>query len=85
MNENHIHTAVLIATYEHLIKTHKFLISLGAEVSALRETVAGLDPTFADVLEQKRQSCESLIAGRLSEDLTVLQTQLELLRQLGSS
>lgn len=25
------------------------------EVAALRETVRGLDPTFADVLEQKRQ------------------------------
>jgi len=25
-----------------------------AELTALRETVRGLDPTFADILEQKR-------------------------------
>jgi len=28
--------------------------SLGAEVIALRETIRGLDPTFAEVLAQKR-------------------------------
>jgi hypothetical protein len=38
-------------------KSHYISISaIMAEVDALRETVRGLDPTFSDVMEQKRRA-----------------------------
>jgi hypothetical protein len=38
------------------------LSSVLAELEALRETVRGLDPTFGDVLEQKRKEAVALNA-----------------------
>lgn len=85
MDERKIQTAALIAIYEHLIKEHKFVIELGTEVAALRETVAGLDPTFADVMEQKRKALSGQIAGSMAQNLSSLKNHLELLKQLFSS
>jgi hypothetical protein len=45
----------LIAFVEDAKNQYIMLTSILAELDALRETVRGLDPTFADVLEQKRQ------------------------------
>jgi hypothetical protein len=41
-------------------KTNYIMISaVLAELAAVRETVSGLDPTFADVLETKRHEAEA--------------------------
>jgi hypothetical protein len=45
----------LLASLEDAKGHYIMLTSILAELDALRETVRGLDPTFADVLEQKRQ------------------------------
>lgn len=45
----------MIALNEDAKNQYIMLSSILAELDALRETVRGLDPTFADVLEQKRQ------------------------------
>lgn len=66
----------LIALFEDSRTNFIMIASLTNEIAALREAVRGLDPTFADVLEQKRdereaigtQKVESVLAGY---DLTI--------------
>lgn len=45
----------LLAFNEDAKSQYIMLSSILAELDALRETVRGLDPTFADVMEQKRR------------------------------
>jgi hypothetical protein len=53
VNEAGLRDALLSLTED--AKTHYIMLSsILAEVEALRETVRSLDPTFADVMEQKR-------------------------------
>jgi hypothetical protein len=47
--------ASLVALNEDAKSQYIMLSSILAELDALRETVRGLDPTFADVMEQKRR------------------------------
>jgi hypothetical protein len=53
INENALRDALLaLATAGR--SNYLMISKLGAEVLALRETIRGLDPTFAEVLAQKR-------------------------------
>lgn len=45
---------VLLSSFEESKNLYIMLSSVFAELQALRETVRGLDPTFADVMEQRR-------------------------------
>jgi hypothetical protein len=47
--------AALVANNEELKTQYIMISSVLAELAALRETVRGLDPTFGDVMEQKRR------------------------------
>ena len=59
VNEN-VLVAGLVSLAE-LHKTHYLAFSAAInELAALRETVRGLDPTFSEVIEQKRKEQESL-------------------------
>ena len=53
INETALRDALLALTQDGR-STYVLLSSVLAEVAALRETVRGLDPTFADVLKEKR-------------------------------
>jgi hypothetical protein len=44
----------LLSSIEESKNLYVMLSSILAELDALRETVRGLDPTFGDVMEQKR-------------------------------
>jgi hypothetical protein len=54
VNESALRDA-LLAFNEDAKSQYIMLSSILAELDALRETVRGLDPTFADVMEQKRR------------------------------
>ena len=78
INENALRDALLALALE--LKTNYLTTTaLVHEVAALRETVRGLDPTFADLLEQKRQ--ESAQAAAKVEK-AVIWTLDELMRRL---
>lgn len=47
--------AALLAFNQDAKTQYIMLSSILAELDALRETVRGLDPTFGDVMEQKRR------------------------------
>jgi len=55
VNENALRDALLALATDGR-SNYVMLSSLLHEVTALRETLRGLDPTFANVLEQKRQA-----------------------------
>ncbi len=55
INENALRD-VLLALVTDLRSQYVVTSSIMVEVEALRETVRGLDPTFADVLDQKRKA-----------------------------
>lgn len=50
------------------------------ELTALRETVRGLDPTFADVIEQKRSEAEARGAVEVARMLGGIDEMLRLLK-----
>ena len=54
VNESALRDA-LLAFNEDAKSQYIMLSSILAELEALRETVRGLDPTFGDVMEQKRR------------------------------
>jgi ABC-type uncharacterized transport system ATPase component len=78
INENALRD-VLLALAEQQ-KTHYVMVSsVLNEVDALRETVRALDPTFADVLEQKRLEA----AQKQAATVTIVIHQFdEILRRL---
>ena len=78
INETSLRLA-LIALAEQEKSNYIMISTLLAEVSALRETVRGLDPTFADVLRQKRE--EAARANAPIEE-TVLSIFGETIRKL---
>jgi hypothetical protein len=85
MDETKAQAFMLISVYEHLSKQYQLLMSLGNEVAALRETVAGLDPTFADVMEQKRKVFADRTHPTIAEDLAKYQLTIEQLKRVISS
>jgi hypothetical protein len=50
------------------------------ELTALRETVRGLDPTFADVIEQKREEAEARGAAEVARVLAGMNEMIESLK-----
>jgi hypothetical protein len=50
------------------------------ELTALRETVRGLDPTFADVIEQKREEAEARGAAEVARVLAGIDEMIESLK-----
>jgi hypothetical protein len=50
------------------------------ELTALRETVRGLDPTFADVIEQKRKEAEARGAAEVARVLAGIDEMIESLK-----
>jgi hypothetical protein len=54
VNEEALRDA-LLSSIEESKNLYVMLSSVLAELDALRETVRGLDPTFGDVMEQKRK------------------------------
>jgi hypothetical protein len=54
INENALRDALLALATDGR-SNYVMIASLLRELAALRETVRGLDPTFADILERKRQ------------------------------
>ena len=50
------------------------------ELTALRETVRGLDPTFADVIEQKRNEAEVRAAAEVARVLAGIDAMIESLK-----
>jgi hypothetical protein len=54
INENALRDALLALATDGR-SNYVMIASLLRELAALRETVRALDPTFADILEQKRQ------------------------------
>jgi hypothetical protein len=44
----------LLAAIKHMKANFQLIGKLGNEIAAIRETVAGLDPTFDEVLTTKR-------------------------------
>lgn len=50
------------------------------ELTALRETVRGLDPTFADVIEQKRNEAEVRGAVEVARVLAGIDEMIERLK-----
>jgi hypothetical protein len=70
INEKNLRDALLSLIADQKSQ-YVVIASLMAELHALRETVRGLDPTFAEVLEQKRRqysaendsTVQSIIAG----------------------
>jgi hypothetical protein len=50
------------------------------ELTALRETVRGLDPTFADVIELKRQEAEARGAEEVARVLAGIDKMIESLK-----
>ena len=50
------------------------------ELTALRETVRGLDPTFADVIEQKRNEAEARGAAEVDRVLAGIDAMIESLK-----
>ena len=50
------------------------------ELTALRETVRGLDPTFADVIEQKREEAEARGAVEVARVLAGIDEMIERLK-----
>ena len=55
INENALRDALLALATDGR-STYVMISSVLNEVTALRETVRGLDPTFAEILEKKRQA-----------------------------
>lgn len=51
-----------------------------SELTALRETVRGLDPTFADVIEQKRNEAEARGAVEVARVLRGIDEMIERLK-----
>ncbi|HUE50761.1 MAG TPA: hypothetical protein VMO80_00345 [Terriglobales bacterium] len=80
INENALRDA-LLALVEHEKSTYLMASSLVAELAALRETVRGLDPTFAEVLEQKRLAVAQENAPL---ERSVIRTYDEILHRLKS-
>jgi ABC-type protease/lipase transport system fused ATPase/permease subunit len=50
------------------------------ELTALRETVRGLDPTFADVIEQKRKEAEARGSVEVARVLAGIDEMIERLK-----
>jgi hypothetical protein len=50
------------------------------ELTALRETIRGLDPTFADVIEQKRIEAEARGAAQVARVLAGIDEMIESLK-----
>jgi hypothetical protein len=73
IDESHLRdvlTALTMETRSAFVMSNEIL----NELTALRETVRGLDPTFADVIEQKRKEAEARgavevagVLGRIDE------------------
>ena len=78
INENALRDA-LLALATDARSNYVMISSILNEVTALRETVRGLDPTFADILEQKRQE-----AARVNAQVVeaVMTQYSELIRRL---
>jgi hypothetical protein len=70
----------LLALAEQEKSNYIMISALMAEVSALRETVRGLDPTFADVLQQKRQEAARANASIEASVLSVFDETIRKLR-----
>jgi hypothetical protein len=58
INESELRSVLIALIMEH---RSAFVMSAAVlnELTALRETVRGLDPTFAEVIEQKRKEAEA--------------------------
>jgi hypothetical protein len=69
-------TALTMETRSAFVMSNEIL----NELTALRETVRGLDPTFADVIEQKRKEAEARGAGEVAGVLARIDTMIESLK-----
>jgi len=70
-----------LVTLAELQRTHYLSFSaLLNEVAALRETVRGLDPTFADVIEQKRVEQELQTRQVVAEQIGLIDDLIRLLK-----
>ena len=57
------------------------IASLVNEIAALREAVRGLDPTFADVLEQKRDESEAIGDEKIRASIAAYDLIIQKLRE----
>jgi hypothetical protein len=71
--------ATLLLMVKQARYNYQLISTLGAEVIALRETVSALDPTFGEVLAQKRKE-EAPLTARV--DSAALEEYDALLRRL---
>lgn len=58
------------------------LLDLTREIAALRDTVRALDPTFSDVLRQKREDRSKEIGEAFPQSLQPLELHDELIQSL---
>ena len=78
INENALRDALLALAEQNKLQ-YVMASAILDEVAALRETVRGLDPTFDDVLAQKKQEHSTA-----QEQVTVLRLLNEIIRRLES-
>ncbi len=80
INENALRDALLALATDGR-SNYVMISSVLNELTALRETVRGLDPTFADILERKRQES---VQGDAEVVKTVIAQYDEIIRRLMS-
>jgi hypothetical protein len=73
----------LIALAGHAKSQYVMLSSTLNEVAALRETVRGLDPTFSEVLEDRRENQAKQSAEVVSQTIRLLDDLIRVLRDRG--
>jgi hypothetical protein len=79
INENALRDT-LLACVQALKNQHEMISSILNELVAVRETVRGLDPTFADVLAQKQIEAARKQAPALRQ---IIGNYEEIIRKLG--
>lgn len=76
INEANLRDVLLGLTMENR-SAFVMSVSILNELTALRETVRGLDPTFADVIEQKRNEAEARGAEQAARVLAGIDEMIE--------
>jgi hypothetical protein len=76
INESALKDALLALAEQNKVQYAMISLVLD-EVAALRETVRGLDPTFSEVLEQKRKE-----SSTAQERVAVLRSMNEIIQRL---
>jgi hypothetical protein len=79
---DYFYCSVLISLAQWSKAHTEALLDLTREIAALRDTVKALDPTFSDVLREKRGDWKKEIAGSFPQNLQPLGLHDELIQSL---